>query len=191
MRTPASRSVLAVALATVVFGPIAAEARPFTAGAGIGRIEAERDWDGEPDSTLQLFGRLGLAKRVSAQLELQKIETTYGAAVRSGTALLVVEMGQSGRLVPTMFAGLGIDRGGDDGYGYSQKGSHIEGGLGLEYRFDGGLSLMADIRLGGRSVDDGDTVILDAETTGVSALYAPVLIEGEYRSVRIGVAIRL
>lgn len=161
----------------------------MTFGVGVGRLQAENDWDGEADDTVQLFGRLGLTSRVGAQLELEKIEGTYAATTRTATALVVVEMGQSGHLVPLMFAGLGVDHA-SDAYGYSQEGSHIEGGFGLEYRFDGGLSLTADVRLGGRSVDHDDTVILDAGG-GRLALYAPLLIEGEYRSARIGLAIRL
>jgi hypothetical protein len=157
-------------------------------GVGAGVIEAEQDWDEQNDDTLQVFGRVGLTSRVSAQLELQKIESSQNESVtRTGTALIVVELGKSGRLVPTMFAGLGIDHGSDP-YGGSEDGSHIEGGFGLEYRLDGGLVLMGDVRLGGRSVDQSETVILDAP--GTMALYAPILIEGEYRSARVGVALR-
>jgi hypothetical protein len=176
--------------ALVVLAPSLADARPITAGAGVGRVQAERDWDGEADDTLQLFGRLGLTRRLSGQLEIQKIEGSNSTAVvRTGTALLVVELGQSSRLVPTLFAGLGIDRASTD-YG-SERGSHIEGGFGLEYRFDGGLSLLGDVRLGGRSVDQSETVLLDTPMPGTYDLYAPMLIEGEYRSVRLGVALRL
>lgn len=166
-----------------------ADARPVTFGVGAGVIDAEQDWDDQSDDTLQVFGRLGLTSRVSGQLELQKIESSQNDSVtRTGTALIVVELGSSGRLVPTMFAGLGIDSG-ENPYGGSETGSHIEGGFGLEYRLDGGLVLMGDVRLGGRSVDQSnETVILDAP--GTSALYAPILIEGEYRSARIGVALR-
>jgi hypothetical protein len=177
---------IAPALALLALASTAA-AGPITAGVGVGRVQAEQDWDGEADGTLHAFGRLGLAQRVGAQLELQKIEGTYGTQVRTLTALLVVELGESGRLVPTMFGGFGTDRA-DDGYGYVQRGSHIEGGLGLEYRLDGGLVLMADVRLGGRKVDDD--VRIYAEPTGTTALYAPALIEGEYRSLRAGVALR-
>jgi hypothetical protein len=122
---------------------------------------------------------------VAGQLEIQKIEGG-SSTVRTGTALVVVEMGQSGHLVPLFFGGFGIDHASDP-YGYSQGGSHIEGGFGLEYRFDGGLSLTADVRLGGRSVDQSVVVY----PAGQLALYAPLLIEGEYRSARIGLAVRL
>lgn len=165
----------------------AAAARPITVGAGVGVVAADNDWDGENDDTLQVFGRLGLTARVAGQLELQKIESSQNdVIVRTGTALLVVELGRSGRLVPTMFAGLGLDHA-QDPYGGSQDGSHIEGGFGLEYRVDGGLVISADLRLGGRSVDNDEAVILGGD---VRALYAPLLIEGEYRSMRVGVGLR-
>lgn len=188
MIRPATVPLAGFLAAVAALVPSLADARPLTAGVGFGRIDAERDWDGRDDKTLQLFGRLGLTQRVSGQLELQKIEGGSDAVVRTFTALLVVELGTSGRLVPTMFAGLGVDRG-ETSYA-SASGHHIEGGFGLEYRLDGGLSLMADVRLGGRSVDQDETVILDAGMLTYVDLYAPILIEGEYRSARVGVGLR-
>lgn len=186
MRASATLSALAVGLPLLAgLLPQVADARPFTAGVAIGRVEAEQDFDGEADSTLQVFGRLGLTQRVSGQLELQKIEGGYVNA-RTGTALLVVELGRSGRLVPTMFAGLGVDAA-SDGY-WEARGSHIEGGFGLEYRLDGGLVVGADVRLGGRSVEQSDEPVILGN--GTTARYAPLLVEGEYRSARIGVGVR-
>jgi hypothetical protein len=183
------RPSLASIFAYAALVPSIADARPLTAGVGLGRFQAENDWDGEADDTLQLFGRLGLTSRISGQLEIQKIEGSTEAITRSLTAHLVVELGQSGRLVPTMFAGLGVDRG-TTSYA-SQSGHHIEGGFGLEYRLDGGLSLMADVRLGGRSIDQSDEhVYLDEKMPTYVDLYAPTLIEGEYRSARVGVGLR-
>jgi hypothetical protein len=180
----AMRLPLLASLALLV--PTLADARPITAGVGIGRFQAENDWDGAADDTVQLFGRLGLTERVSGQVELQKIEAS-SSTIRSGTALGVVELGRSGHLVPLVLFGIGVDHA-NDPYGYSQKGSHIEGGFGLEYRFDGGLSLTGDIRLGGRSVDQSDVAV--PYNAGQLALYAPDLVEGEYKSARIGLAVR-
>jgi hypothetical protein len=168
--------------------PTVAAARPFTAGVGVGAVQAEQDWDKTADDTLHAFARLGLTDRVSAQIELQKIDYSQNdVTARTGTALLFVELGRSGRLVPTMFGGIGLDHA-EDPYGGSEKGHHIEGGLGLEYRLDGGLVIGADVRLGGRAVDqqEGD-VILDGD---VRALVAPLLVQGEYRSFRFGVGLR-
>lgn len=176
------------AIAVVVLGLASvADARPITFGVGAGVIAADQDWDDVADDTLQAFARVGLTSRVSGQLELQKIESSQNESVtRTGTALIVVELGRSGRLVPTMFAGLGIDSAEDPYFGGSVNGNHIEGGFGLEVRLDGGLVIMGDVRLGGRSVDQNDAVILE----GPMSIYAPLLIEGEYRSARIGVALR-
>lgn len=184
-RMPSRSLVTALALLSSI---AVAEAGPVTAGVGVGRFQSERDWDGESDSTVQLFARLGLTGRISGQLELMKIDSTYGTTVRTGTALIVVELGNAGKLVPTMFAGVGIDRG-DGGY-YTEHGTHIEGGFGLEYRFEGGLSLMADVRMGGRSVDSEDVLVMTDGGVGYLGLYAPALIEGEYRSARLGVGVR-
>jgi hypothetical protein len=169
--------------------PSLADARPITAGVGLGRIQAKADADGDASDTVQLYGRIGLTRRISGQLELQKITLDgASAAGRTGTALLVVDLGSHPHLVPTMFAGVGVDRG-DNGFGGEQTGHHLEGGLGLEYRASGGLVISADLRLGGRAVDQ--TVEILPAATDV-ALYYPALPmrEGEYRSARVGVGIR-
>ena len=141
-------AILAASLAL----PSLAAAGPITAGAALGRIESDNEYDGEANPTQQLFGRIGLTSRLGVQLELQKIEDS-NVDIRSGTALLVVELGNTGgRFVPLLVAGLGIDRASSDYY--EASGSHKEGGLGLEYRADGGLTIGADVRLGGRSVDE-------------------------------------
>lgn len=179
-----------LALAALVLAlPSLADARPITAGVGLGRIQAKSDADGGASDTVQLYGRIGLTSRISGQLELQKITLDGSSAVgRTGTALLVVDLGSHPHLVPTMFAGFGIDRG-ESGFGGEQTGHHIEGGFGLEYRASGGFVVSADFRLGGRSVDQN----LEVQPIATDvALYYPSLPmrEGEYRSARIGVGIR-
>lgn len=179
----ASSTVLVLAL------PSLADARPITAGVGLGRIQAKSDADGSASDTVQLYGRVGVTPRISGQLELQKITVdTSSAAMRTGTLLIVVDLGSSPHLVPTMFAGYGLDRG-DNGFGGESTGHHIEGGFGLEYRADGGLVVSADFRLGGRSVDDDQYKVQPLAGT---ALYYPETParEGEYRSARVGVGIR-
>ncbi len=179
---------LAIAAAVVAL-PSLADARPITAGVGLGRIQAKADSAGDASDTVQIYGRVGLTKRLSGQLELQKITLDGSSGVgRTGTALLVVDLGSHPRLVPTMFAGYGLDRG-DSGYGGETTGHHIEGGFGLEYRADGGLVIQMDLRLGGRSIDQQYEVL---PLAGDVALYYPEapMREGEYRSARIGVGIR-
>jgi hypothetical protein len=181
MRIAGTAALLALALL-----PALADARPITAGASIGRIQSEVNADGEASDTYQLFGRIGFTSRLSAQIELQKIEDPY-ADVRSFTGLLVVELaGSQSRLMPLLVAGLGVDSAKTD---YSEAhGTHKEGGLGLEYRADGGFTIGADVRLGGRSVDQSDQVVPLGE--GMIGLWAPAMAEGEYRSARLYAAIR-
>ena len=180
---------LALAALAALALPSIADARPFTAGVGIGRSQAKADAEGDASDTMQVFGRFSFTKRLSAQLEFQKLQQPYSdGAVRSGTILLVVDLGQRGHFVPIMFGGFGGDKF-TDAYGYEMSGSHKEGGLGLEYRADGGLTVGLDLRLGGRSVDEGYYEIQPAY--GTIAIYpAPGLQAGEYRSARLYAAIR-
>ena len=179
MRLAASAVALACFAST-------ATARPITAGASLGRIQSKANAEGEASDTYQLFGRVGLTPRLSAQLELQKIEDP-DLDVRSGTALIVVELSSNKRWAPLLLAGMGIDEASNDWYDAS--GNHIEGGFALEYRADGGLTIGADLRLGGRSVDQEDEYY--PATEGDVLFYAPYgLVEGEYRSARLYAAIR-
>ena len=165
--------------------PALAQARPLSFGVGLGTTQSDNDYDGEANGTKQLFGRIGLTPRLGVQLELQRIDDPY-TDIRTGTALLVVELGRAGNLVPILVAGMGFDTASSD---YAeQSGSHKEGGLGLEYRAEGGLTIGADARLGGRSVDNDYVTPLREDGL---ALWAPNgLVEGEYRSARIYAAIR-
>lgn len=159
--------------------PSLADARPITAGVGIGRTQAKADAQGDANDTAEVFGRLGFTRRLAGQLELAKI----GDDIRTGTALLVVELGSHPHLVPTLSAGFGFDN------GTYESGSHMEGGFGLEYRSDGGLVIGGEFRLGGRSIDE--QVYYATDDAGTIALWQPEsLHEGEYRTARIFAAIR-
>ena len=159
--------------------PSLADARPFTAGVGIGRTQAKADAQGDAYDTAEVFGRLGFTKRLAAQVELAKI----GDGIRTGTALLVVELGSHPHLVPTLSAGFGLDR------TEFETGQHMEGGLGLEYRSDGGLVLGAEFRLGGRSVDQ--TIYYATADVGTTAFVATESLQkGEYRTGRLFAAVR-
>jgi len=165
-------------------------ARPVTIGISAGTVQSENDYDDEAEGLLQAWGRVGLSGRLSAQLNLEKESMSNSdVRVRSGTAALVVELGPiggpKGRVFPLVFGGVGIDRA-DDGYGGGQDGNHIEGGLGVELRLDGGFVIGVDARIGDRSADNQEDVILDGGT-GVAAYYVPVMPTGEYRSLRLGV----
>lgn len=175
----------AITLGLCLVIPALADARPITFGAGVGRVEAELDLDGESESAIQLFGRVGLTSRLAAQLKLQRIDLETNLAMRTVTALLVVELGRAGNFVPLLVAGFGYDRVSNDWY--EAEGTHKEGGLGLEYRAEGGLTIGADVRLGGRSIESDVYTILPAET----ATFAPIDVQsGEYRSARAYVGVR-
>ncbi len=180
-----SAGILLAALAI----PALADARPITAGASIGRIQSKANADGEASDTYQLFGRVGLTSRLGAQLELQKIEDP-SLDVRSGSALLVIELANHPHWAPILVAGVGLDHAQADWY--EASGHHIEGGPGLEYRADGGFVIGVDLRLGGRSVTEESEVypVYDTEA-GILPLYAPYgLVAGEYRSARLYAAVR-
>jgi hypothetical protein len=175
-----------IALAATLL-PAVSHASPITVGVGLGRIQSDYAYDDDAKDTKQLFGRVGFTPRLALQLELQKIEND-GFDIRSGTALLVVELGNTGgHLVPLLVAGLGIDRASNDYY--ETSGSHKEGGLGLEYRADGGLTIGADVRLGGRSVDEQRYPVA-YEDEPIYFTPGGIMAEGEYRSARLYAAIR-
>jgi len=186
-----SAPALAVLLAAVV-APTAATARPITAGISAGATQSKVDADQDANRTLGLYGRIGLTKRIAAQLELSKLQlddaTNYdGTTIRKMTALIAVDLLDRGALMPVLFAGMGIDRASND---WSETtGDHIEGGLGLEYRAEGGLTLGLDVRLGGRSIDQAyETLPVEGDV----ALHAAPsqLREGEYRTARLTLGIR-
>lgn len=178
------------ALAAFVLAlPSLAAARPITAGVelGVNAAKASDNTGADPASSVGLFARVGLTPRLAAQLELQRIRVDDGYGntgdLKTGTALLVVELGRSGNLVPLLMVGAGIDRASE--YDYPNKGTHIEGGFGVEYRATGGFTLGLDARMGGRSIDEDDYAIQDTRA-GTALLYAPSPLQaGEYRSARL------
>lgn len=186
------RSLVAVCVCLLpVTSP--ALAAPVTAGValGVANSETNADQGGDADTSLGLFGRLDFSARLAGQLELSKltIDDDYtGNAIgdiRSVTALLVVELFTKGQVHFTLMAGAGIDHASTD---YDETNAHhFEGGLGVEYRAEGGFVIGADFRLGGRSVDDEEYYIEDVPT---ALIYAPGIDEGEYRAARIFAGVR-
>lgn len=192
---------LGLALAITLL-PAVAAARPITAGVNLG-VDQSKDSGlaGEdPNDQVGLFGRIGLTGRLSAQLEISKIRSEdTGLDVRSVTGLLVVDLTASKTFVPILLVGIGADWATADyaacevcAYSAeSQSATHIEGGFGLEYRSPGGFTIGADVRMGGRSVDDETTVPLDYGRPPQMALFLPRTVdEGEYRSARLRLGIR-
>jgi len=205
MRPAAAVLAVLAALATLPGLPPAARAEPrdFTAGVSLGRAWHEQSYSDEANPTLGLWARVGVGRLLSVQLELQQITSPYGGdKIRSGSALLVLDLVGSGRLVPMLFAGGGLDRA--TYFGGDIEGHHFEGGVGLEYRSSGGLFIGADLRLGGRSLDNGDIILTgggaeplddaaccgDPGRGGSIALFAPAIAEGEYRAMRVTAGVR-
>ena len=187
------RSLVAVlvCLVPVTSGP--ALAAPITAGVavGIANSETNADQGGDADTSLGLFGRLDFSSRLAGQLELSKltIDDDYTGNttgdIRSVTALLVVELFARERIHFLLMAGAGLDHAETD-YD-STDAHHFEGGLGVEYRSEGGFTLGADFRLGGRSVEDEEYYVEDDLP---ALIYAPGIDEGEYRAGRLFAGIR-
>jgi hypothetical protein len=186
--------VLRLALATVLV-PAVAHAGKLTAGVSVGSSHDQKHDDAGigASQTVGLFARLALTPKLSGQLELAKYDHADGSGtvVRTATALLVFDLTAGSRWVPTLLFGVGIDRAdsvmacevclaGSD----AQGARHIEGGLGIEYRAEGGLSFGADFRLGGRSLDD------DAIEDDLLIVRGGRLQASEYRAGRIWAGIR-
>lgn len=187
------RIALGVFVLAVPAVPLTATAGPITAGVSLGLAQSKADAQADSNQTIGLFGRLAFTSRLAGQLELARYQTdaTSNNNMRTGTALLVVDLAESRRWVPTLAAGIGLDRA-DSGcptctWEGQTTGHHIEGGLGLEYRAEGGFTLGADLRMGGRSIDHGQLQPLQG---GVIAFAPSHFSEGEYRSARVTLGIR-
>ncbi|HEU0037369.1 MAG TPA: outer membrane beta-barrel protein [Kofleriaceae bacterium] len=161
----------------------------ITAGANLGITQTREDADLDPSGTLGLFGRLGFAKRLAGQLEVQRIKTDEFSDVdiRTGTALLVLDLRDAGKLVPIVLGGVGFDRAATEFS--STNGSHIEGGVGLEYRAAGGFTLGADFRIGSRFLEP-QAVANDDLPPDVTFFAPSHLSGGEYRSLRVTLGVR-
>lgn len=169
--------------------PAVASARPITLAAGLGLTQAKTDANNDPNSTLAVFGRVALGRRVATGLELQRINTDNSSVdIRTVTADLVIDLGSNKHVVPMLIAGAGLDYESTT-YGASTDAHHVEGGVGLEYRADGGLVIGADLRIGSRGIDSDQQVY---PLAGGGALYlAPSMLrDGEYRSARAYVGVR-
>ena len=179
-----------LALGLVVALPSLGHAGPITAGVGLGIIQSQVDSAADPNHTIAIFGRLAFTPRLAGQLELQRIQTdNQNVDLRTASALLVVDLGSRGRLVPVMLAGLGFDTASTT-YGGDSSGHHIEGGFGLEYRADGGFSIGADVRMGGRTIDSQPVVFAPVGCSSCLASQPSTLHDGEYRSARLTVGVR-
>lgn len=183
------------AVSALCLSPSIATAGPLTAGVNLGLSQSELDGQQgiDPSRTVGLFGRLAFNKRIAGQLEVARVAAgdEYNPInIRNATASLVVDLGSKGRLVPTLVAGIGMDWASDQ-YGYATEAHHIEGGLGLEYRAEGGLTLGIDVRLGGRTLHENEDIAYPTDVRGGVAYILPSqLQEGEYRSAQLKLGVR-
>ena len=186
-------STASVGLVALLAPSTAAASPTITAGVNLGMQQSELDGASglDPSRTLGLFGRLAFNARLAGQLEIAELQTPDDTgSIRSATASLVVDLTTSGRLVPTIVAGIGMDWA-DSTYGSTNEAHHIEGGLGLEYRADGGLTIGIDLRMGGRSLHESEDIAYPADVRGGIAYIVPSqLQEGEYRAGQIKIGVR-
>ncbi len=179
--------------AALWLAPATAAAGPLTAGVNLGLSQSELDGQAgvDPSRTIGLFGRLAFNKRLAGQLEVARLETEDDStSIRTATASLVVDLGSKGRLVPTLIAGIGMDWA-DSTYGSTNEAHHIEGGLGLEYRAEGGLTLGIDVRLGGRTLHQQEDIAYPTDVRpGVAYIVPSQLQEGEYRTAQLKLGVR-
>ncbi len=188
---------LALRIAAPAAALIAALPSPASAGSGamgisVGVSDSKHDYSDSADRTIGVWGRLALSRRISAQVELQKLSSQFdGSYIRSGTALIAIDLLARGSLIPVLLAGAGIDRVTLFEGSPARDGRHFEGGLGIEYRDPGGLFVGADVRLGGRSIENGDVILAGAPVPDIGPLtIAPGIAEGKYRALRVTAGFR-
>ena len=176
--------VVVAAMAT----PVLAE--PVTVGANLGVVRQQSSTI--ENSSIGLFARLGVERRVSFQLELARLQrsaaqlpspmpTPGDADTTQATGMVVVDL-DDGSLAPTVLAGLGADHASnivrDNTY------AHGELGVGLELRMRGGLVLGADARVGMRRI------LASTQRDILVTFEPPTLPEGTYRSARVNLGFR-
>jgi hypothetical protein len=189
MRSVLLASTLVASLVSVASLGSVASARPVTIGAALGLTQEKANASADPNTALSVFGRLGVNQRAAVQLELQRIDTAdSSSSIRTGTLLVALDLGSSKHLMPMILAGLGLDWASTT-YGESTDAHHFEGGVGLEYRADGGLVVGGDLRIGGRSIDSQSSIAYPVSGVAYRAP-ASSLSDGEYRSARAYVGVR-
>ncbi len=189
------KRVAAASLVLACLVPTAALAGP-TVGLTLGKSEAKQDAQNgaNASSTFGLFVRGHLTRSLQIQGELNKLQTDdgTGSTIRTGNGALVLELAHTG-LVPYALVGLGVDVV-SQAYGSGQNFFHEELGVGVEYRFHGGITVGTDVRMGNRNQTNTQTYYTDGGgvvPVGGVKLYTPSsLSEGEYRSMRFTVGIK-
>lgn len=135
--------------------------QPSVLGVSLGVMQTAQEAmdDVDPRGTTALFGRIGLSRRWSMQIDLGKTRDDDDAKIYTGTTSLAIALGSSQRLVPMVRGGAGLDvASGPSGGG----GFHAEAAFVLEARFPGGFILGGDFALGARGAAANRTCYYDA-----------------------------
>ncbi|MFT3700709.1 MAG: outer membrane beta-barrel protein [Kofleriaceae bacterium] len=135
----------AFALLLVASTAAAEPAIPVTFGVSGGMTQSSSEAMQDPSGMIGLLVRVA-GQRFGVELEMTKISRDQGDA-QLATGRAVIDLA-SGRWVPQVFAGLGIDRASADNTGYD--GRHAELGAGVEFRTASGFVAGARFHLGTR-----------------------------------------
>jgi hypothetical protein len=134
--------------------------QPSVLGVSLGVLQTSQEAmaDVDPRGTTSLFGRVGLSRRWSLQVELGKTRND-DATIYTGTTSLAIALGSSQRLVPMVRGGAGLDLASGT---YGTGGFHAEAAFVLEARFPGGFVLGGEFALGARAAASHRTCYYDA-----------------------------
>jgi hypothetical protein len=179
--------IAAVAAAALV--PAIAMATPNTVGVGIGVSGGLGSDTSNTTDTLDLFGRIGLARRIGLQAEIARYEAdaTMDSNTRTFTLAVTYDLADTGHWIPMVLGGAGFDWGDTDFT--SENGHHVEAGFALEYRSDDGLTLGADLRVGTRSITVPEVLENGPPIDGPAFGTGTTLAAGTYGRARVYAAI--
>ena len=143
-------------------------------GIGLGMVSGEEYPVGYESRAVH--GRCAISRRVSVEAELAKLETEAGYAGARLGATGLVDL-SSGTLVPYALVGLAGERA-HNGLGGTDDFRAVELGVGLRLAISERVWLGVELRAGRRAhvASSGDAVI---------DLWAPGLVEGDYRAGRL------
>lgn len=161
-------------------------------GLHVGSLQSELDADAGYDAQTEygLFARYALDSRIGAQVDIAKLtmRDVDDLDASSLSVAAVFDIIEGGRLVPTVFVGMGVEFA--EGTDYQAFARRSELGLGLELRGASGVFLGIDARIGNRSVTEAMTPsILPAypdDDFGTRDGYQPSRLQpGQFRTVRL------
>jgi hypothetical protein len=165
----------AVVIVASIAAPRLVAAERFTLGVSLGRADGQSTIDA--GQTRGAFGRLRVTEWIAVQGEVQRTigDESESTTRRLGGAVLV-DLAARDRYTPYLLVGGAVERA---ERGWVQSDYHArEVGVGLDVRVSTSLTLGIDARVGEREL------IRNLQPLEIS-LYAPVLSDGEYASLRV------